>query len=127
MSKSTELGAAVVESLATEAATEIAKEYAEIGLDAVLSEGLLKDIPVVNTVVALGKLGISINDRLLIKKLLAFLSNFQTVSAEDRTEMVRKLESDSAYGRKVGEHIIELLDRIESHLKPRMVALVFKA
>ena len=109
MSKSTELGAAVVESLATEAATEIAKEYAEIGLDAVLSEGLLKDIPVVNTVVALGKLGISINDRLLIKKLLAFLSNFQTVSAEDRTKMVRKLESDASYGRKVGEHIIELL------------------
>ena len=51
MSKSTELGAAVVESLATESAAEIAKEYAEIGLDAVLSDGLLKEIPVVNTIV----------------------------------------------------------------------------
>ena len=59
-----------------------------MGIDAVLSEGPLKDIPVVNTVVALGKLGISINDRLLIKKLLAFLSHFQTVSAEDTTQMV---------------------------------------
>jgi hypothetical protein len=127
MSKSIELGSAVIESLSTESATEIAKEYAEIGLDAVLSEGLLKDIPVVNTLVALGKLGVSINDRILIKKLLAFLSKFQAVAPQKRMEMVRKLESDSAYGRKVGEHVIELLDRIESHLKPPMVALVFKA
>ena len=76
---------------------------------------------------AVGKLGISIHDRLLVKKLLTFLSSFQAVAAKDQTEMVRKLELDSAYGRKVGEHVIELLDRIESHLKPRMVALVFKA
>ena len=56
-----------------------------------------------------------------------FLSDFQAVEAQERAEMVQKLESDTAYGRKVGEHIIELLDRIESHIKPRMVALVFKA
>jgi hypothetical protein len=45
----------------------------------------------------------------------------------ERAEMVQRLESDPAYGRKVGEHLIELLDRIESRTKPEMVALVFKA
>jgi len=127
MSNPIELGSAVVESMAKESAIEIAKEYAEIGIDAVLSEGVLKDIPVVNTLVALGKIGVSIHDRILVKKLLAFLGNLQSIGAQERADMVQRLESDASYGRKVGEHVIELLDRIESHLKPRMVAAVFKA
>ncbi|NTU50716.1 MAG: hypothetical protein HGA87_07595 [Desulfobulbaceae bacterium] len=127
MRSSVELGSAVVESLTTEMPSDLLTEYTEIGLDNLISDGLLKDIPVVNTIVALGKLGISIHDRLFVKKLLTFLVDFQAVSYQDRVAMVHKLESDPQYGRKVGEHIVELLDRIESHMKPRMVSLVFKA
>ena len=39
-----------------------------------------------------------------------------------------QLGQDIVVGKvEVGEHIIELLDRLESHLKPRMAAFVFKA
>ena len=127
MFNSIKLGSAVIDSIATEPAIEIAKEYAEIGIDAVLSESVLKNIPVVNTIVSLGKIGVNIHDRILIKKLLLFLGNLQSISAQKRNDMVQRLESDSSYGRKVGEHVIELLDRIESQLKPQMVAAVFKA
>jgi hypothetical protein len=81
MESSIKLGSAVVESMTNESAIEIAKEYAEIGIDAVLSEGVLKDIPVVNTLVAIGKLGVNIHDRILVKKLLAFLCNLRSLSA----------------------------------------------
>lgn len=127
MRSSVELGSAVVESLTTEKSIDLIKEYAEIGFDNLISDGLLKDIPVFNTIMAFGRLGISIHDRLFVKKLLTFLIDFQAVSYQERVAMVKKLESDPQYGRKVGEHIIELLDRIESHMKPRMVSLVFKA
>jgi hypothetical protein len=66
MNNPIELGSAVVKSLADESVAGLVKEYAEVGFDAVLSDGLLKDLPLVNTIVALGKLGVSISDRLLL-------------------------------------------------------------
>ena len=127
MSKPKDLGLAVVESIQTDSTIDLVKEYCEIGIDAALSDGALKDLPIVSTIVAFGKLGVSINNRLLIIKLMKFLSQSQSMTAQERIEMVQKLESDPAYGRKVGEHLIELLDRIESQLKPEMLSLVFKA
>jgi hypothetical protein len=41
--------------------------------------------------------------------------------------MVASPESDPAYGRRVGEHLIRLLDRVDSHRKPAMAATVFAA
>ena len=127
MSKPKDLGLAVVDSIKTDSTIDLVKEYCEIGIDAALSDGALKDLPVVSTIVALGKIGVSINNRLLIIKLMKFLGLSQSMSAQERAEMVQKLESDPAYGRKVGEHLIELLDRIESQMKPEMLSLVFKA
>ncbi len=39
--------------------------------------------------------------------------------------MTDKLEADPEYGRKVGEHLIEILERLDAHRKPYMTAKVF--
>lgn len=127
MSKHHELGTAVVETLSSSEVQDLMKEYAEIGLDTALSEGLLKDIPLVGTIVGLAKVGISVSDRILIRKIIKFLGPLSDLSDKRRQEMVQKLEADTAYGRKVGEHLIEILDRLEAHCKPQMIALAFKA
>lgn len=62
-----------------------------------------------------------------MRKLSTFLLALAEVPAGERRSMVRVLESDPAYGRRVGEHLIELLDRLESHGKPAMVGAVFAA
>ena len=49
-------------------------EYAEIGLDAVMEDGILKDIPIVSTAIAIYKIGGSIKERHNLKKLLVFLN-----------------------------------------------------
>ena len=41
--------------------------------------------------------------------------------------MVSRLEVDPAYVRRVGEHLTELLDSIESIKKPKMIARIFRA
>jgi hypothetical protein len=125
MTNSQELGTALVQTLRAEELPGVIGEYAEVGIDAVLSEGVLRDIPLVNTLVALAKFGLNVSDRLLINKLIKFLGPLDHLSPATRQEMVRKLEADPAYGRKVGEHLIELLDRVEAHLKPEMLASVF--
>jgi hypothetical protein len=127
MSKHHELGTAVVETLSSGEVQDLIKEYAEIGIDAALSDGPLKDIPVISTIIGLAKVGISISDRILIRKIIKFLGPLSDMSDKMRQEMIQKLETDAAYGRKVGEHLIEILDRLEAHRKPQMIASVFKA
>ncbi len=99
MSKHTELGPAVIESLKFSTVTALAKEYAEAGIDAALSDGLFKDIPFVSTIIAIGKFGVRISDRLLIKKLMKFLEQFSHLSDQERMEMIQKPESDYEYRR----------------------------
>lgn len=127
MSKHIDLAPSIVDTVTSTAVTDVLCEYAELGIDAALSEGLLRDLPFVGTLVAIGRVGFNINDRLLIRKLVLFLGPLDKVPPQKRREMVERLESDPKYGRKVGEHLIELLDRIESHRKPQMVAAVFRA
>ncbi len=105
----------------------LAKQYAEVGLDAVLSEGLLRDIPVVSTIVALGRVGVSINDQIFAKKLVRFLGSLVDLSSEERSSMVERLDKEEGFRHQVGDRLIEILDRVDSHAKPEMVAKVFRA
>jgi hypothetical protein len=127
MSNTTKLAPAVAAALSEKSMIDLAKEYAQLGLDAVLSEDAVNRIPWVNSIWALGKIGIGIRDRILVGKILKFFAGLDSVSNEDRREMVKRLEEEPSYGRLVGEHLIELLDSVESHRKPSMVSAVFAA
>lgn len=127
MNKSDGLGNVVTKSLSSGTIIDLLKEYGEVGVDAILKEGALKDIPIINTIVALAKTGVSISDRILINKIMKFLTPMSQLTEDERQEMIEKLETDPAYGRKVGEHLVELLDKIDSDQKPGMIAAVFIA
>ncbi|MDF4560139.1 hypothetical protein P3494_26935, partial [Vibrio parahaemolyticus] len=49
-------------------------ELAEIAIDSVLDDGVLKDIPVVGTAVSLYQTGVAVRERQYVKKLVTFLS-----------------------------------------------------
>jgi len=121
------LGTSLVETLRSDDVVSIATDAAEMSIDAVISNGLLRDLPVVGTLVSLTKVGFTIRDRLFVRKLVKFLAGLKEVSTDQRRELVEKLEADSEYGRRAGEHLIEILDRIDAHRKPYMTAKVFSA
>jgi hypothetical protein len=127
MEKRSSLEAAVQAAVTSPDAKDLAIEYAEAGLDTFLDAGLARDIPFIGTLVGLAKLGISVHDRLFAKKILDLLAGLADLAAEERQELIARLESDPKYGRKVGDHLVDLIDRIESYRKPAMVARVFKA
>ena len=58
----------------TDNAISCISNYAEIGLDAVMDDGILKDIPIVSTAIAIYKIGSSIKERHNLKKLLHYYS-----------------------------------------------------
>lgn len=83
--------------------TNISKDMLEIGLDSILDNGLLKDIPTVGTLISLTKIGANIKDRLLIKKLIYFLYETQGIPETDRKKIIEKINKSDEYKTKVGE------------------------
>ena len=96
-------------------------------LVATLSEDVLTKIPFASTIIALGKVGVAFSDRLLIFKIQNFLVSLNVLSERKRAGMISRLETDLAYGRRVGEHLVERLERIESHRKSVMTAFTLAA
>jgi hypothetical protein len=107
--------------------TDMTADIGEIALDSLLKDGLLKEIPVLGTIINLTKLGITVKDYLYVKKVWRFLYNLKDITAKDRCLMVDKFESDSKYRIKFGEHLALLIDRLDDFEKADFTAKAFKA
>ena len=55
---------------------DVGIEFAELGIDSILSDGILKDIPIVGTIVGVGKLAHNVHDRNLLRQTLPFINEF---------------------------------------------------
>ena len=50
----------------------VISDYLEIGIDSLMNEGILKELPIVNTIVGVLKVGKNVHDRNLLKQTLTF-------------------------------------------------------
>ena len=106
---------------------DLVEEYAQGVLSVLTSDELLSHIPVVKTVAAAMKAVGTVRDQILLTKIAHFLETLSGIPAADREAMVRRLEADPAYNRRVGLHLVEVLDRVDSHRKPLMLGYCFLA
>lgn len=104
-------------------------EYAEIGLDAVMEDGILKDIPIVSTAIALYKIGSSIKERHNLKKLLMFLNELNNgiLDEQKRKEYQQKFQSNEKFRNREIEYLLVLIDRYISYDKPQLLAKLYLA
>ncbi len=107
--------------------SDLVQVYAQALMDVVVSDELLKHIPVIKTLTAAVAAVKSIRDQILLQKLAQFVASLADVPVDQRRAMIGRLEADPAYKRKVGTHLVELLDRVDSHRKPIMIGEVFAA
>lgn len=107
----------------------IISEFAEIGLDAIMEEGVLKDIPIVSTAVAVFKIGSSIKERHNLKKLLVFLNeiNHGIPNEQKRMEYQQKFQENEKFRNREIEYLLVLLDRYINYDKPQMLAKLYMA
>lgn len=105
------------------------QEYAEIGLDAITEDGMLKDIPIVSTAVALYKIGNTIRDRHNLKKLIAFLNgiNIGICDENERLNYINEFCSNAKQRNQELEYILVLIDRYISYDKPQMLSKLYLA
>src|SRR5262245_61944564 len=99
------LDLSLIESIKSSDLKDIAVDLSEIGLDSLLEDGLLKDIPVFGSLVKLYKTGQTIRDALFAKKLLLFLQGISKVSPEQRRATIEKLNASEDFQKQVGENL----------------------
>ena len=95
---------------------EIVAEYAEIGIDALLDNEVLKGIPVVSTLSSICKIGYNLHERNLIKQTLAFITEFNSgsISQGQLNEHREKLEANPKEAEKeLGRVLIILGNQVE--------------
>ncbi|KPM33550.1 Hypothetical protein I595_453 [Croceitalea dokdonensis DOKDO 023] len=105
----------------------LAKDYTELAIDGLMDDGILKDIPLVGTVIGVMKFGNSLNKHLSAKKLYKFLFELQSIPLEKRIKKIDEINSSEKYQSNVGEMLFELLEKIESDGKPEIIGKLFKA
>ncbi|MGR5278430.1 hypothetical protein ACPV5J_17245 [Vibrio rotiferianus] len=111
--------------IAKSGSTEFPAEVLEFTIDQALDESLLKDIPFVGWVVKGISTARTITDRIFYHKVLRFLLTLEKVSDSDRQDFLYKIETDHKFQRNVGEHLVVILNKIDSFEKTSLLAKCF--
>lgn len=104
---------------------ELPAEILEFSIDQAIDEGLLKDIPVVGWIAKGASFGRSISDRIFFHKILRFLIALEKIDKNDREAFRTKVAEDSDFRRRVGEHLLILLDKMDTFEKSSLLAKCF--
>ncbi len=100
---------------------DVAAELGEIVLDRFMEEGLLKDIPLLGTMVKVASTIRSISNLLFLKKVHRFLTRLDEISQRERITFAAKLDADGQERARVGENLFLLLERLNDMRKPDML------
>lgn len=103
---------------------DVLTRLGEVSLDALMNEGVLRDIPILGTLFGLGRAGLAVRDLLFAKKLQAFLIELENVS-DEREKFVLEMDADTEVRDRVGMQLIVLLDRFEEMEKARLLGKAF--
>lgn len=108
--------------------TDITEDYAEIGIDIFIENDLIKEIPIIKTLVNIFKIGKNIRDKNLLKQTLIFMQEFNKGNIEE--EKLKKYKNEIENDRKKCEEELErvlwLLNSFIDKEKSIMLSRLFK-
>lgn len=108
---------------------DIIWDYMEINIDSLIEEGILKDVPIVKSIVSVLKIGKNIYDRNLLKQTLIFIKEFNrgNVSSENLQAYKYKIENDPKKCEEELGRILVLLNNYVDTEKSVMLARLYRA
>lgn len=104
---------------------DVTVELAEISLDNLFTEGVLKEVPILSSILALGRATLNIRDQLFLKKIIYFISEINTISPEERQKMIDSIDKSEKYKIKVGEKLLYIIDKSDDYKSAEIVAKLF--
>ncbi|NYF21925.1 hypothetical protein HDC36_003401 [Xanthomonas sp. JAI131] len=121
------IGKDLVLSVGAENLEKASEGLLETALDSVLDEGVLRDIPVIGTIVAGAKAFGSVRDYFLCRKVQKFLSEASKLTWAERASVVAELAGSEKQKERLGEIVMDLLDKADLELKPILIGRLFVA
>lgn len=120
---------ASLEDSLTENLFDTVADLTEVGLDAVMDDGVLKEIPLLSTVAGIYKIGHTIKERHTIKQLALFVTelNKGCVDKNKRNRILEKLNGNQQQSKQEIEYILVVLDSYLEYEKPKMLAKLYMA
>lgn len=106
---------------------ELTANLSEVALDDFLNDKILKDIPIIGTIINVIKTSQNISNYLFAKKLVAFIYGIKDIDPSKRKKEIEKIDTSQKYQIKVGEKLLFILDRCDDNEKSRYIAHLFRA
>ena len=100
-------------------------DIGEVIIDAALDDGIFKDIPVIGAIVGAGKCIKNVSDVLFTRKLIAFLFELRDTDVNEREKAIAKWESDAKYRIRVGEVLLNMINRCDDAQKAKWLSILF--
>lgn len=109
--------------------SNLISDYLELGIDSILENDFLKSIPVVKSIIGLGKISRDIRNRNLIKNLAIFLNEFNSGNVNEKklSNYRELLNKDNNKAEKELGRIIIILDQTIDNVKSAILAKLYKA
>lgn len=101
-------------------------ELGEVAIDATIMDGIMKDVPLLGSILGITKTALSIKDKLFCKKLRSFLLQIESIDEKIRTEQIERIENDPKYKTKVGENLLYIIDKCDGNEKAIYVGQLFR-
>jgi hypothetical protein len=125
------LTSSFLQSVTQDGASDVLVDLSELALDDISGELLKNDaltkIPVVGIIVGLLKGALGIRDKLYVRKLLGFFSETSKANDDERKKYAEKIAQNPKESKRASVAILEILDRITSAEKAKMVGKIYRA
>jgi hypothetical protein len=103
---------------------ENSSDILEYGIDFFTENEIVKDFPILGTVIKIGFTVKSISDRIFLKKIERFLFQFDLIKETELQNYIGKTLDDKER-QKVGENLLLIIDRLSDLEKPTYLSICF--
>lgn len=109
--------------------SDIIGDYLELGIDSILENNSLKEIPIVKTFLSIGKITKNIRERNLIKNLVIFLNelNSGNIDKEKLNKHKEELRQNHKKAEKELGRVLIILDQTIDNIKSSILGKLYKA
>ena len=122
-----DLGISVLKSACSSEAKDLVFEWAELGLDTLMDEGVLKDIPFFGSIVKICGASNTIRDKLFVRKVWDFLRACPNFTQAEKEAFAQSHLNEPEKAQRLGDAIVLILDKMDDLQKPEMLAKIFAA
>lgn len=109
--------------------SDIISDYLELGIDSILDNDSLKEIPIIKTFIGVGKITKSIRERNLMKNLVIFINelNSGNIDKEKLKKHKEELNQNPKKAEKELGRILIILEQTIDNLKSSILGKLYKA